>query len=985
MGVPANRPPAIATANTAYPAAPTAAEACRSSTRYRASQSAAAPSTITEQSVTMPIAMSRRLRRIPSADCRRSSVPAGDRSGMNRRSPTRSSPTQSAAAMPKCTATGVPSFAAPAPAAAPTIPPTLQQAWYRGIQSRPARCSTVLPCTFIATSQAPNTMPQANRRTPSRSSDGASPSRNESAQAGTAVIATAVRLPNRRHSQPVEGIETSEPTPPASSTRPSCAGLACTRSRTAGRRDTQVPSWAPLTAKTSAVPSAASRNRVPASTILSMPPRPLVSWRSAAPSSLLAALVSPDDAAPLPLAPSVPPRPLVSWRSAAGTGRPVLVRGPRADPEGGRPLDLRPRGDLGQEHVVRLAVHEGRHRDVPDDRQRQVSDLCDRLGQPQQVEAADQRAELRRSGSQPGVHRPGRAGPEAPGQRHRRRGELPQEADRAGTGRQGRRSQLRGCGAARRAVGVRPPRGTDEAAGLAHRDGEDVRVHRGPHLRQEELVVVAGLALGRYHAALVAGQRLDHHRADRHDRRAAVRRRQPGALHQPAGRDVRQAQGDPAGRRVLDRRRRPPGRVPGAGVQRYLVLHLQHRPRHPARLRRQGDVPAGRAEGVGLAEENRAAVQRRRRVRAGAVLAPVAAPADQPDRDEQLRRRGVPDGRRRGREVHPGLLRRAAAGASPRPRQPAARLRLTRSYRSASSSSSRALSASLSHTVGAWLIRDTTMRERNPAGGWDANSDTRSRTDSCRSPRSRGSRASRAWSTAARQPSGPRPSRASRMIIIVTTSSATRMSVSVVPAVLPPARAPSSSARYSARCASRWPTSNSRTCPVQARKRSTDNTIRASSSLTAFTRPPPLNGCRRVGRSSSASSPRVDSATRVSGPRRMSPLTKWPSSWPSRATRSCGRSTPSRGRPRQSTRRRRMPHAVAQALKPSSIAITCGGGAPTAAATRSTTPNRVGAWSRVSGSAYGSSRGKRGRSAKAISTSTVPGMIRNVGKWYAIR
>src|SRR5438105_13473158 len=49
----------------------------------------------------------------------------------------------------------------------------------------------------------------------------------------------------------------------------------------------------------------------------SAPPRPLASRRSDAPPSLLAALLSPDDAAPLPLAPSALPRPLASRRSDA--------------------------------------------------------------------------------------------------------------------------------------------------------------------------------------------------------------------------------------------------------------------------------------------------------------------------------------------------------------------------------------------------------------------------------------------------------------------------------------------------------------------------------------------------------------------------------------------------------------------------------------------------------------------------------------------
>ncbi len=41
--------------------------------------------------------------------------------------------------------------------------------------------------------------------------------------------------------------------------------------------------------------------------------------------------------------------------------------------------------------------------------------------------------------------------------------------------------------------------------GQPRRDGEDVRVLGEPHLRQEGVAVVAGQALGRHHAALVAG------------------------------------------------------------------------------------------------------------------------------------------------------------------------------------------------------------------------------------------------------------------------------------------------------------------------------------------------------------------------------------------------------------------------------------------------------------------------------------------------
>src|SRR5215217_9216463 len=60
--VPENRPPAIATANTAYPAAASDAVAPRSSVRYSASQSAAAPSSVVAHNVTTPTSNNRPVR-----------------------------------------------------------------------------------------------------------------------------------------------------------------------------------------------------------------------------------------------------------------------------------------------------------------------------------------------------------------------------------------------------------------------------------------------------------------------------------------------------------------------------------------------------------------------------------------------------------------------------------------------------------------------------------------------------------------------------------------------------------------------------------------------------------------------------------------------------------------------------------------------------------------------------------------------------------
>jgi hypothetical protein len=72
------------------------------------------------------------------------------------------------------------------------------------------------------------------------------------------------RLPNLRHHRPLKGIDSSDPNPGASSASPSSAALAPSRSRVAGSLDTHEASRNPLTAKTSAVASAARLSRRPA-------------------------------------------------------------------------------------------------------------------------------------------------------------------------------------------------------------------------------------------------------------------------------------------------------------------------------------------------------------------------------------------------------------------------------------------------------------------------------------------------------------------------------------------------------------------------------------------------------------------------------------------------------------------------------------------------------------------------------------------------
>ena len=68
-----------------------------------------------------------------------------------------------------------------------------------------------------------------------------------------------LRLPNRAHSLPVNGMVNSDPRPMQRSASPSSAVPASMRSRTAGSRETHVAKIAPLTANTTPVATAALR------------------------------------------------------------------------------------------------------------------------------------------------------------------------------------------------------------------------------------------------------------------------------------------------------------------------------------------------------------------------------------------------------------------------------------------------------------------------------------------------------------------------------------------------------------------------------------------------------------------------------------------------------------------------------------------------------------------------------------------------------
>src|SRR5205823_9042386 len=99
-------------------------------------------------------------------------------------------------------------------------------------------------------------------------------------------------------------------------------------------------------------------------------PRPLASRRSDAPSSLLAALVSPGDAAPLPLAPSALPRPLASRRSDA----PSSLLAALVSPDAAAPLPLAP------SVVLRVGVLAGVGVRQPLDRHRKAHVVAERRG-----------------------------------------------------------------------------------------------------------------------------------------------------------------------------------------------------------------------------------------------------------------------------------------------------------------------------------------------------------------------------------------------------------------------------------------------------------------------------------------------------------------------------------------------------------------------------------------------------------------------------
>ena len=114
------------------------------------------------------------------------------------------------------------------------------------------------------------------------------------------------------------------------------------------------------------------------------------------------------------------------------------------------------------------------------------------------------------------------------------------------------------------------------------------------------------------------------------------------------------------------------------------------------------------------------------------------------------------------------------------------------------------------------------------------------------------------------------------------------------------------------------------------------------------------------------------SAGCVSAPRPGSPLTRWPSSCPSRAWRPAGVSAPHSGNPMPIMTRRRSPLRAHHALYSSSSRTSSTRGAPSASAASSSTRYSAGASARVTCRNAGSIRGNRGRHSSAMRTASTP-------------
>ena len=318
---PREPPTAIATANTAYPDAASDAVAPRSSVRYSASQSAAAPSRVVAQMVTTPT-----MSNCPvSTRAEPGPVPVP---GPAPRPPALP-PRGGWRAARTCSAVGYPPVRGPrnpgsrvrprrrrgrpprrrrglrdrSGGGGPRTPAVLDEGaqgdhhrtrasehgdggevrgeWdaehgRRGRRSRPRRCRRRSSRRGSGASSrgrraarrrcrarswprptTRRTTPRRTGSTPSATRVGTTARATSAAEAATVVAATTARLPNRRHQRPLNGIDSSDPNPGASSTSPSSAALAPSRSLVAGSRATHEASRNPLVAKTSAVASPA--------------------------------------------------------------------------------------------------------------------------------------------------------------------------------------------------------------------------------------------------------------------------------------------------------------------------------------------------------------------------------------------------------------------------------------------------------------------------------------------------------------------------------------------------------------------------------------------------------------------------------------------------------------------------------------------------------------------------------------------------------
>jgi hypothetical protein len=116
---------------------------------------------------------------------------------------------------------------------------------------RPRCRSTTVPCTFIATSQAPLANPSRNRPATTGTTPAAEPSAAiaRPRPSSTAIAMTVRDEPIRVTTGPESGSASSEPAAIASSTRPSAPESSPRLSRTCGIRDAQLANANPDPAK----------------------------------------------------------------------------------------------------------------------------------------------------------------------------------------------------------------------------------------------------------------------------------------------------------------------------------------------------------------------------------------------------------------------------------------------------------------------------------------------------------------------------------------------------------------------------------------------------------------------------------------------------------------------------------------------------------------------------------------------------------------